>query len=305
MKYKKIPIPSFDSEYIKIYTPSRSVYKGIDTENFKNGEIYDEWITNDFSVLRDGDTWHIVGITHPKPPEFKNDFEYGDDVHEAEFQLFHAVAQGKSFADVFRKEKFNDEDKILYPSDRPGERPELWAPHLMKMDGRFNVVYSPEVMRRASSVDFKEWKKEPDLFVCTNGGARDPYIYEENGRYYTIYTQEKKIRYRESVDMLNWSEEKIIHDTIFPDCEPESPFMLKRDGIYYLFWSASDGRNGCYDYRTFVFASETIDGFGKSAPITMLNAHAPEFVCDANGDWYMLSVFYPENGISAVKIKWV
>lgn len=65
------------------------------------------------------------------------------------------------------------------------------------------------------------------------------------------------------------------------------------------------GRNGCYDYRTFVFASETIDGFGKSAPITMLNAHAPEFVCDANGDWYMLSVFYPENGISAFKIKWV
>lgn len=40
MKSKKIPIPSFDSEYIKIYTPSRSVYKGIDTENLKNGERY-------------------------------------------------------------------------------------------------------------------------------------------------------------------------------------------------------------------------------------------------------------------------
>jgi outer membrane receptor protein involved in Fe transport len=72
---------------------------------------YDEWIPNDFSILRDGDTWHMVGITHPKPQGFVDAFNYEDGVHEAEFQLFHAVCESPCAGDFFREDAFFGADK--------------------------------------------------------------------------------------------------------------------------------------------------------------------------------------------------
>ena len=105
--------------------------------------------------------------------------------------------------------------------------------------------------------------------------------------------------------MTEWSDEIIMQTMPFATGSIESPFFMKKDDIYYLFWSIFDDTNGCYDNRTFVFASETIDGFNEKAPLTILKAHAPEIVCDGNGEYYLLSVFYPNNGISAVKLKWI
>ena len=86
--------------------------------------------------------------------------------------------------------------------------------------------------------------------------------------------------------------------------ESESPFLWKKDGIYYLIWSIYDSRNGCYDERAFVFAADTLDGLKGVAPLTILPGHAPEIVQGADVD-YILSVFYPENGVSAARLRWV
>ncbi len=305
VELKRIPVPEFDGEYVKIYEPKGDTYKGENTKSFKDGEFYDEWITNDFSVLKEGDIWHMVGITHPRPKGFKNEYSFDlSDVHEAEYQLFHATAKGKSFKDVFYKKSFSDNEKILYPKDRPGEKPEMWAPHIMKHGGKYQIIYSPLKMMRMVSEDFKKWDKAKDLFTCKSPVARDPYVFEEDGVFYLLYTEDGYVKYRTSPDMDNWSEEKVLQAPLFKDCETESPFMFKRDGIYYLLWCMYDARGGCYDHRTMVFAGETFEELFSSAPITMLNAHAPELVFDEDGDAYLLSVYYPENGISAVKLKW-
>lgn len=306
MKRKKYPIPEFDGEYVNIYSPATDIYKGVDTPSFKNSVLYHEWLTNDFSVLKDGDTWHIVGITHPRPKGFINEFDFdASDIHEAEYQLFHCSAKGKSFKDVFYTKSFEDMEKLLYPQERPGEKPELWAPHLMKYEGKYNIIYSPQEMRRVISTDLSEWKKAPILFSCTDPAARDPYIYEEDGKLYCLYIERGCLKYRISENMTNWSDEKILQSGVFKNCHIESPFLMKRDGIYYLFWTIFDDRNSCYDNRTLVFAGETIDELGEFAPVTMLKAHAPETVTDSDGDSYLLSAYYPHNGISAVKLKWV
>ena len=301
---RKIKKPVICSEYINIYKPQPDIYKGVNTENFVSGEKYDEWITNDFTVIHENGIWHIFGITHPKPKGFVSAFECDKDVHEAEYQLFHCTAKGKSFSDVFKREAFKDENKILYPQDRPGERKDIWAPHIDRIDDEYCMIYSPEVMRYAKSKDLITWENGYELFKCNDGGARDPFLFhDDNGDKYLLFCEQNVLKYRKTRDMINWSEEVLLQTNPFSKGASESPFMLKRDGMYYLMWCIYDTRNGCYDNRTYVFASETIDGFEGLAPITMLEGHAPEFVVDGD-DTYILSAFYPENGICAAKIKW-
>jgi hypothetical protein len=172
----------------------------------------------------------------------------------------------------------------------------------MKRDGAFHVIYSPRVMRRASTIDWKHWEITP-MFACEGGAARDPYVFEEDGRLIVLWTEGRRILCRTAENLTDWSEPLVLQETFFPDAENESPFLMKKDGFYYLFWSLWDGRNGCYDERTLVFAAETLAGLRTAAPLTMLRGHAPEIV-EADGAWYFLSVFYPSNGISAIKLNW-
>ena len=301
---KRIPIPEYDGEFVHIYSPGGDTYEGEDTVNYKHGNYYGEWITNDFSIIKDDGGYRMIGITHPRPAGFIDDYNYDEaDVHEAEYQCYHCFAKGEHFKDVFYENSFKDFKKILYPSARKGEQPELWAPHFMKENGEYKVIYSPRKMRLAISRDMENFTVGKCFFECNSPVARDPYVFVEDGKYYLIYTENKQLKYRVSSDFENWSEEKVLQDTLFANGENESPFMFKRDGIYYLLWSVCDGRCGCYDSRTFVFAAEKFEDFMNAAPITMLRAHAPEVVCDGD-DYYLLSTFYPHNGVSAVKLKW-
>lgn len=242
----------------------------------------------------------MVGITHPKLPHFVNAFNYGDtDIHEAEYQLFHAFASAEHFSELIKRNSFTELSKILYPAERSGERKEIWAPHIMKHD-KFEIVYSPGAMRLAKTEDFKVYERRV-LFECDFGAARDPYIYEENGKYYCVYCDIDGLTLRESFDLANWSKPfDLVKKPNFASCE--SPCLFKRGEYYYLLWSIYDGRNGSYDERTFVYAAKDIHDLGKYAPIAMLDAHAAEVVCDGD-EYYLLSVFYPENGVSAARLE--
>ncbi len=300
----KIPRPVRVSEYIPIYQPQPDVYRGVPTNSFTPGVTYNQWICNDFSILRDDNTWHMIGITHPRPQGFTDDFHYDSDVHEAEFQLFHCTA-GAENGDVFLREgSFQDGEKILYPADRPGESQEIWAPHLLKRNGKFEIVYSPGAMRSVATEDFVHFEKPRVLFSGKSGASRDPFLWEEDGLYQFIWLDGDKLQLRTSRDFVDWNEEKTLYTPPFARAACESPFLMKREGYYYLFWCIHDGKNGCYDNRTYVFAAETLEGLEGTAPIAMLDAHAPEIVYDG-GRYFILSVFYPENGISAAEIRFV
>lgn len=304
---KRIPIPYMNGEYVKIYAPGRDVYLGPDTANLKYGESYGNWTVNDFSVATADGKWYLSGITHPSPAFLSPDgidFDR-ETVHEGENQLFLAENEGGLFSEIVEKAKrgelFRDKKKILRPFERPDERIACHAPHLLKTEDGWSVVYGPDEIRAAQcDGDFN--LKDRKVLFTDEPGTRDPFILYDGGVWYLYYCYYDCVAMRKSEDFVNWSDRIIVNHNTF-NGSPESPFVMKRGDFYYLFWAIYDGRNGAYDWRTFVFASETPEDFMYAAPVAILPAHAPEIVSDESGDW-ILSVFYPENGVSAAPLRW-
>jgi len=297
-----IQVPRIVGDYRRIYTPRADVYKGVDTPSFRSGQRYDEWITIDFTFFkgRDG-RWHAIGITHPRPPGFRNAFDYTGDVHEAENQLFHCVYEG-TLAELYASGCMTEWDKLLYPQERPGEPEPCWAPCAVETDTGCHLLYAPTPMRLAVSEDYRLWTPQGGLFEGP-GHMRDPFVVQENGRYVMIYVTDD-LCYRTSPDLRHWDEERLFQSNPVPFASAqESPIVLKRDGLYYLLWCVYDGTNGCYDNRTFVFASPDLYGFQGLNPVATLPAHAPEIVSEDGVD-YIVSVFYPENGLNIAKLAW-
>ena len=300
---KRISVPVIDGQYRNIYSPAEDIYHG-ESGVFEKGKSYKKWATNDFSVIQDKNgIWHALGITHPCPPGFVDGFRYEETtIHEAENQLFH-ITMGKSLQALLNGEKAAEHEKVMYPYQRNDGYDACWAPCVVACGEGYKMFYTPEKMRYAESEDLFSWKYIGIAFDG-NRSIRDPIVYREKDTYYIIYNLNESLLIRSSTDLTNWSEPKPFWTNCFKTLVcPESPFLFKREGVYYLMWCAYDGQNGCYDNRTFVFASETLGGFDGKLPITMIKGHAPEIVCE-NGDYYIFSVFYPENGLNVAKIKW-
>ena len=282
---------------VDVYKPKRDVYSGEDTQSFKKGISYDHWIPNDFTVIKNGSEWHMIGITHPKPGGFVDAFIYdAQTIHEAEWQLFHAVARSESFEGAQKEDIFAENPKLLYPAMRNEQINEIWAPHICCFDGKYHMIYSPGSMRLATSEDLYNWNPEGVLFSGT-GSMRDPNILFDGNKIIMAYVDENRLEYRVSADMRNWSKKKILYICSYKNAVFESPFLLKYEGVYYLFCCIYDGANGAYDNRTFVFASETLGDFEGRAPLCILDAHAPEII-ENNGKYYIASAYYPHNGVN-------
>ena len=88
----KTLIPEQTGDFVWIYKPSGDHFFGPDTELFKEGAWYEDWVPNDHTFIQGEDgKWHIFGITHPfvAPEE--------DDIHQGEYASFHAVSSTSRF----------------------------------------------------------------------------------------------------------------------------------------------------------------------------------------------------------------
>lgn len=304
---ERIPAPRLNGEYVTIYHPQGDVYQGRETTHFTPGTHYETWVANDFSLIKHHDSYHMVGITHPKPPQFTDEFNPGEgNCHEAEEVLFHATAKGSTFADLLKDGAFTDQTKLLYPQERPDEIPFIHAPHLTKApSGHIRMIYGPKYIRLAETDDFVNFERR--VLFTDHATARDPFLFEENGIFTVIYAVENRVDYRQSTDLVHFTEARTLQVNPFGNengilAASESPFLFKHDGFYYLMWAIYDGRLGVYDHRTFIFGARTLEGLANSAPLTMLPAHAGEIYEDESGI-YLLSAYHPQNGISAVELK--
>ncbi len=304
---ERIPLPKLDGDYVHTYSPGGAVYLGPDTPSFRHGTYYDRWITNDFSIIRDKNSvWHAVGITHPAPEGFRSAFDFDcADVHEAESQFFHVTHPGK-LSQLLQGTKMQEQPIFFWASQRPGECAECYAPAVFPEGEGYRMLYTPVCMKSAVTRDFVTWETKGKLFDAMKGNfwMRDPYVYEEDGVYYIIYNDEEILWLRKTRDFVEITEPEVLMPHMFgPHASMESPCFFQRDGWYYLLWSIYDGQNGCYDNRTYVFASRTLEGFYEAAPVAMLPGHAVEVVRE-DGEYYIFSTHYPHNGLSVAKLKW-
>lgn len=248
---------------------------------------------SDFFFIKDKEQparWHAIGI-------YK--------MHTMQ-TFYHAVADS-----LLGKWKFLPEITSADPVDR------MWAPFAIsnvKGDKAY-MFYHHKLNEGAGSereqinsmrvleADYpglNEWRKLdvykmypeiPDVQnIAFRGGApRDACIFfDENINKYIMYYADNypnAIRARTSTDVINWSEPVDVMSTPYPSdayVTPESPFVIYKDGLYYLFVCG-------FDYALMaLYVSEDPFNFGdpKRNKIAEINGHAPEIVCE-NGKYYI------------------
>lgn len=299
-------LPQINGPYVRVYKPGKDVFPGPDSEHFKTGVSYADWVPNDHTIVKGPDgCWHLIGITHPKPDDFNPPSYNPATVHEAEWLFFHAISPKGKLKGQLKEGVWQDAEKVLAPASRPGEMREAYAPFVICRDDLFKMVYGPSDLRLATSKDLYHWDPAGTLF-SQGGGARDPSVFVYNSRYVMIYVAGTSVFARTSEDARRWTGPPIEVIRLARGI-PESPSIVSHNGNWYLFYciyNGDDEVNGAYDYRTYVHRSTTPFGFVGTSPVVELKSHAPEVFQDEDGDWFITSAEWPHRGVSIAPLAW-
>ena len=257
------------------------------------------WYINDHTFIRDDDgTWHLIGITHAEP------FQPFDEKH-----LAHATAP--SLLGPWTKQPF-----ALSTDELWGER-HLWAPHVLSHDGAYWMFVcgggeSPDKYRihLAMSDDCWHWTRHTDNPLVVDGyEARDPMVLWVDDRWVMYYTATSEaaggnhvVIAAESDDLMHWTGRTVVYRDALQGTgagPTESPFVVQRDGRFYLFMGPADfgeamqqqARGERIDWAkayssTLVLASDDPLHFERADAVGEITAHASEVVVDEDGnDW--------------------
>ena len=204
-----------------------------------------------------------------------------------------------------------------------------WAPCVVRTDEEYYYMfYGPSPTSLSVSFDLWEWynhtvtlNNEP-LFSA----HRDHFVLKlDDGTYlmYIVGTKDKKscVSLFKSSNLVEWD---FVGYALTSGCDAplnppwgamESPFVVKKDGLYYLFITYTNCCKENY-HDTLVFVSSDPCSFGEynggnggEVPITKIFAHAPEII-EENGKYYIttcgwLNCNTPNEGcVSIAELDW-
>ncbi len=253
---------------------------------------------NDHTLIYNG-KWHLAGITSKK----------GVPTQERYF----VYATGNSL-----KEKLKETAKIIDNGTL------AWAPCLIEHDSLYYMFYGPSPTKLAVSYDFGDWFGQE---IKLNGNPpmschRDHFVLKTDENKWLMYVTGLKdgkssVACLQSENLLEWnfigyaltSEE---NSELNPSWGAfESPFVVQKDGGYYLFTTYTDCSKSNY-HNTLVFFSETPENFGCyngeygesgfAKPIAKLCCHAPEIVQE-NGKWYITTCGWRKSSFTKGALK--
>ena len=259
---------------------------------------------NDHSIVKGSDgKWHLYGITsHEGSPTFERYFVHG---------------VGTSLQEPF--------EEVGRSIDRGSL---AWAPCVINRDENYYMFYGPSPTSLAVSFDMYEWfgtnvtlNGEPLM-----GAHRDHFVLQTEENKYLMYVvgvhnKRGAVSCFTSSNLTDW--EFVGFALTSGDDAPlkpawgamESPYVVKKDGLYYLFVTYTDCSNESYN-NTLVFCSENPEYFGEyngdkdgTKPITTISAHAPEII-NVGEDYYITTCGWrnkptPHQGaVSIAQLKW-
>ena len=203
-----------------------------------------------------------------------------------------------------------------------------WAPCVINKGEIYYMFHGPSPTSLAVSFDMYEWfgtnvflKDEPLM-----GAHRDHFVLKVSEDEYLMYVvgvHQKRgaVSCFSSKDLITWQFEKFaLTSGENAPLKPawgafESPFVVKKDGLYYLFITYTDCSKETYN-NTFVFCSEDPKSFGEyngdadgAKPISILQAHAPEII-ENDGIFYITTCGWnsrpnPNKGsVSIARLGW-
>ena len=273
------------------------------------------WYINDHTVFRDrAGTWHLIGITHPEP---MHPFD--------EHQLAHATAP--TLHGPWTKQRY----ALSVNPDR--DESVLWAPHVIDHDGRHWMFVcgggpTPETfqIQLAVSDDAVTWERHPANPLVVDGyEARDPMVLRVGDRWVMYYTATTRpegghhlVVATESDDLVHWSGRHVVYQDHAEGTGgggTESPFVVERDGRWYLFmgpdWDGLMGsfeRTGRYDLaayrRTRVLVSDDPLSFAAEHQVGTIDAHAAEVVVDDDGRTWVTHCGWGQGGVHLAPLEW-
>ena len=203
-----------------------------------------------------------------------------------------------------------------------------WAPCVINSGENYYMFYGPSPTSLAVSFDMYEWfgtkvtlNNEPMM-----GAHRDHFVLQVSENEYLmyvvgVYNQKGAVSCFSSNNLLDW--DFIGYALTSGDEAPlkpawgaiESPFVVNKDGVYYLFITYTDSSDETYN-NTLVFASDNPRSFGEyngegngTKPITKLYGHASE-ILKVGEEYYIttcgwLSKNIPHKGaVSIASLKW-
>ena len=198
----------------------------------------------------------------------------------------------------------------------------LQAPYVFREKSRYYLVYGD--WRRiclATSEDGKSFRRvlnqrgQPDLFSGPYEGSRDPMVMKAGDLFYCYYmghssgaTYESAVFCRTSHNLEHWSEAMMVSaggiasaiNNRFGDAE--CPFVVQKDGIFYLF------RTQVYGWINLntQYASPNPLSFGVGDDryrIGTLPVAAPE-VFRYKRQWYIAALNPALHGIRIARLRW-
>jgi hypothetical protein len=258
------------------------------------------WCVNDHTFIQGPDkTWHLFGITHPKPLIWEKDPGH---------QLAHATAktllqvpwQAQPFA-VKRDWEKNREYV-------------LWAPYVLRHEGKYYMfvcVGDQDTHRYRihllTSTDLKEWARSPDNPMVIDGfDGRDPFVMRVGDQWVLYYTANSTpecgnhlVACVTSKDLVHWSNRQVVftHPRAGSFGGPtESPFIVRRGESYYLFV--------CDNEWTDVYVSRDPFHWDFDQKNTRILAHASEIVRDTDGKWFISHAGWTSGPLRIAPLKW-
>jgi hypothetical protein len=247
--------------------------------------------------------WHLFGIFNKEP--MRDDLEQ-DFVHAVAVERDPARWKEGSF------EAVTAPYRIALHADRSLGEMHLWAPHVVRWDGRWIMVYQsggPDEdhasIRLAESDDLYRWSRASrvPLFedFCV---ARDPMLVRREGAWALYYTRcdslsgrRSGVAYRLSHDLVHWSDARMALSLEHAPATgnsayTESPFVFERGGSYWLSVSAYPL---AWD-ATLVYRSSVPSSF-PDVPYTRLRARAAEWVFGERGGVWLTHAGPGQRGV--------
>jgi len=200
----------------------------------------------------------------------------------------------------------------------------LQAPHVFKVKDVYYMVYGDwQRICLAKSSDGKTFvrilnqKGQPDLFSGPHGNSRDPMMLRHSDLFYCYYMGHQKgaehesaIFCRTSHDLDYWSEPILVSaggvaasQSNWYGGDAECPFVLYKDGLFYLFRNQLYGVNNLN--TQYASANPLAFGVGDDRyRIGTLPVAAPEII-HHEGRWYIAALKPSLKGIRIARLKWI
>lgn len=264
----------------------------------------ENWYINDHTFIHaeggegKGGLWHLFGITHREPAK-------------AMEEKFFAHATAQEITGPWTKQA------PVMPVDEAIGETVTWAPYVLRHEGQYWMFYcgggkdhSKYHIQLATSPDLFHWRRHSANPMVMDGfDARDPMVMRHENEWILYYAATSTprggnhtVKAARGKDLVHWSNER----EIFRDAEvgtyggpTESPFVVARNGRFYLFVCTNHGYN-----ETAAYVSDTPFHFEAANLAGKFAAHAAEIIQTPQGKWYASRAGWGQGGVYLAELTW-